>query len=229
MQRDIRPILNVIGKVFFALLCSSFAYAVTPQSDLSALFYPANSMRSHPSLPEVVKCLTVIDVDYFDYAGKPQTGQLVVNKDAAEDMKSAFTFMKSIHYPINKVKPVNFYDWQDSASMNDDNTSSYNFRYIANSNPKRPVLSNHAFGLAVDLNPRCNPDITDSQWDPPSARGYRPQNANCKFSSVLGKQVKGYFKDTLHWIWGGDWKSHQDAQHFEKPNHAGKGQYCNQR
>lgn len=185
---------------------SSIKYANT-----DTYFYPNNQYASDPKLPAVAKCMRIVSVSYLDYKGNESSGQIVVNKDAADDIKKAFQYMKQIGYPIKSVQPVNKFGWSDDSSMSADNTSSYNFRTIKGSSN----LSNHAFGFAIDLNPQCNPDVRkDGRLDPPSAV-YPNMQQPCAMEGRLGQKVQAYFKN-MGWCWGGDYLSHRDLQHFEK-------------
>ena len=60
------------------------------------------------------------------------------------------------------------FDGDDDASMAANNSSSFNFRAIAGSD----VLSHHAHGVAIDVNPRLNPMILRGVVHPPSGAAY---------------------------------------------------------
>lgn len=210
---------HILGLVAVALLSSSPLFAADTgrvSSDNSsftntdAFFYPKNQYASDPKLSAVAQCMRILQVSYIDYQGNERSGQVVVNKDAADDIKKAFQFMKQIGYPIKSVQPVNNFGWSDDRSMAADNTSAYNFRTIKNS----ANLSNHAFGFAIDINPLCNPDIRgNGKLDPPMA--VYPSNQPCAMEGPLGQKVQAYFK-SMGWCWGGNYTSHRDLQHFEK-------------
>jgi hypothetical protein len=56
----------------------------------------------------------------------------------------------------------------DERSMLADNTSAFNCRLV----PGTRVWSQHAYGLAVDINPFENPEIQDGQAAPPAAAAW---------------------------------------------------------
>ncbi len=81
-----------------------------------------------------------------------------------------------------------------------DNSSAFNFRYIAGTTE----LSQHAFGRAIDLNPVENPWRRPGSIVPAAGRAFadlrdiRP--------GMIGRPgpVVAVF-DELGWEWGGDW------------------------
>ncbi len=160
------------------------------------------------NIPANIKSrLVIVDVEYYSFDGKLHAGQLVVNKDLAKDIIGIFKEIKKIKFPVAKVIPVCAYDWSDSASMSDDNTSAFNYRFIKGTKK----LSNHALGRAVDINPLFNPQIKKDEILPPngSYKSSRPGTITRNSPVVEFFKKKG-------WIWGGDWKSSKDYQHFEK-------------
>ena len=111
-------------------------------------------------------------------------------------------------FKVNKVVPIVAYDWSDDASMADNNTSAFNYRFIAGT--KR--LSNHSFGRAVDINPFNNPVIYSSGKVSPKGAKYKKGN-----DGVFSKDnpiVKEFLK--LGWRWGGNFNSFKDYHHFDK-------------
>ena len=103
--------------------------------------------------------------------------------------------------------------------MEANNTSCFNYRTI----PNKTSLSNHSYGLAIDINPRINPYVTNGGQD------VSPQNG-AKYAERDIKKCTGEYKenmihkgDTIYnlfiehgFTWGGEWNSAKDYQHFEK-------------
>lgn len=156
----------------------------------------------------IIQHLTLLDVEYYGFDGFLHRGQIMVNKDLSKDMEQIFMFIKNNKFPITKVIPMVKYNWDDDQSMDDNNTSSFNFRPMTGSKK----LSLHAYGLAVDINPVQNPYIKDAIVQPKGA-SYQPlQKGTITNSSPLTLLFK-----KLGWSWGGDWNTLKDYQHFEKP------------
>jgi len=161
-------------------------------------------------IPEsIIKQLTLIDVEYYSFDDKLHKGQLVVNKEASKDIKEIFEFIKTSRFPIAKVIPAVKYNWDDEASMNDNNTLVFNYRKVKGFK----VLSPHSYGLAIDINPIQNPHIKGKVFQPVTGK----YDHNLKGTILRdSKLVQEFVK--RGWQWGGSWRSSQDYQHFEKKN-----------
>ena len=160
------------------------------------------------NVPESVKRkLTLVDVEYYSFDGKLHKGQILIHKTVAKDIKEIFEFIKKAKFPIAKAIPIVKYHWSDEASMNANNTSAFNYRKVAG----QKVLSEHAKGLAIDINPLQNPQIKKNISNPLNA-SYDPEMPGTilKNSELVSEFIK------RGWLWGGTWKSSKDYQHFQK-------------
>lgn len=155
----------------------------------------------------ILKNLTIIDVECFSFDGKLHKGQIVVNKSAAKDIKEIFQEIKKSKFPIAKVIPAVRYNWSDEASMNNNNTSAFNYRKVAG----QRVLSPHSYGLAIDINPMQNPHIKGNKIIPQNASYNQKAPGTILRDSQLVKEFQ-----KRGWQWGGLWQSSRDYQHFEK-------------
>jgi len=157
----------------------------------------------------ISKQLTLISVEYYSFDDRLHKGQLVVNKKAAKDIEEIFDFIKESKFPIAKVIPAVKFNWDDDASMNDNNTVAFNYRKVKGSK----VLSAHSYGMAIDINPLQNPHIKGKVIQPDKGI----YNVNASGTIIRdSKLVKEFVK--RGWHWGGRWKSSKDYQHFEKKN-----------
>lgn len=151
--------------------------------------------------------LTLINVFYYGFDEKLHHGQLVLHKAVAEDIKEIFEIIRQIHFPIEKVVPICEYKWSDEKSMEDNNTSSFNYRFISGSK----ILSMHASGLAIDINPKQNPYIKNGTTAPTGSIYESEAKGTINSDSRIVEEFK-----KRGWTWGGDWKSLKDYQHFQK-------------
>jgi len=117
---------------------------------------------------EIIDSLIIVDVEYYNFDKKLCKGQLVINYTLKEDILEAFELIKKLKFPIAKVIPIVKYNWDDNKSMADNNTSAFNYRFIANTNR----LSNHSWGRAIDINPFQNPAIYNDGKISPSGAKY---------------------------------------------------------
>jgi hypothetical protein len=160
------------------------------------------------SIPQsILENLRLVDVYYYGFDEKIHKGQLIVHKDIVLDVIEIFELIRESRFPIGKVVPISKYGWSDEKSMRDNNTSAFNYRFISGSR----VISNHAAGLAIDINPALNPYIKNGNSLPENCIYDTTKVGTISASSELVKEFK-----QRGWEWGGDWKSLKDYQHFEK-------------
>ena len=151
--------------------------------------------------------MVLTQVEYIDYEGNDAQGLIVVNRKIAEEVIEIFREIKEAGFQIEKMIPISEYDWDDDKSMEDNNTSGYNYRFVANTQK----LSNHSYGMAIDINPRYNPMIVKDRISP-SNGSYSIEN---KGTITADSEVVKILKKR-GWKWGGDYKSLKDYQHFDK-------------
>lgn len=151
-----------------------------------------------------------INIKYYGFDNKYHTdGVIIVNKSVANDICAIFNDLYKAKYPIEKIKMIDEYSANDNLSMIDNNTSSFCYRLIGNKN----VLSKHAKGTAVDINPLYNPQVRNGVVSPSIAKPYTDRNKNIKGMIKKGDACYNAFI-SRGWKWGGNWKSLKDYQHF---------------
>jgi len=157
---------------------------------------------------EITDSLVLLNVVYYSFDGKLHRGQLVVNNSVQKDIEDVFELIRNERFLVDKCIPIVKYNWSDSASMANNNSSSFNYRTIAGTNR----LSLHSYGLAVDINPFNNPVIySDGRISPKGAK-YNPKKTGTFTSDC---PIVQKFKE-LDWRWGGEFKSFKDYHHFDK-------------
>lgn len=157
---------------------------------------------------EIKRTLVLLDIDYISTDNKLHRGQIVVKDSVQNEVKEFFKILLEDKFTINKIIPIVKYAWDDIKSMEDNNTSGFNYRVIAGSDK----LSKHSFGMAIDVNPKWNPVIySDGKVEPKGAV------RNVKQPGVLTSENRGvkYLK-SKGWNWGGDYRSFKDWHHFDK-------------
>ena len=152
-----------------------------------------------------------------DLEGNICEGEMIVNYHIAEDVLEIMKDLYEADYPVERIRLADEYDADDEASMEDNNTSAFNFRLITGTSK----VSKHAYGLAVDINPLYNPYIkyTDSGavLEPLTAEPYLDRDADFPFKITEDDLCCKLF--TAHgFVWGGSWLSCKDYQHFEIPD-----------
>ncbi|WP_044520533.1 M15 family metallopeptidase [Mycolicibacterium septicum] len=153
-----------------------------------------------------------ITLSYFGFDGRSHRGELVVHRDAVNDVIAIFAELYSVRFPIEKIRTVDNYPRaEDELSMQDNNTSAFNCRPLPSG-----AWSLHAYGRAVDINPLINPYISASgDLQPATARAYLDRARTDQGMIRDGDVVVRTF--AAHgWKWGGHWHDPVDYQHFER-------------
>ena len=184
--------------------------------------------------PEILVQQQLLRLFYFGTDGKLHHGQAVIHQKLASDLHDAFGVLLAERIPVGSVIPVAHPDfqrngrWDDTASMERNNSSGFNYRAIITADGVQQRLSLHALGMAFDINPVQNPCYGAPEvhriegYGKEAASGYRsmvPKNASYDFSHpatlherhplVLALESKG-------WTWGGRWANPKDLHHFQK-------------
>lgn len=161
--------------------------------------------------------LCYLSVLHYDFNGNVQTGELICNKGIVEDLAEIFYELYLNEYQIEKIRLVDEYLGDDEASMEDNNTSCFNYRTVPNSNS----MSKHALGCAIDINPFYNPYIVTNRAEgtttvsPAGSDAYVNRSASFEHKIDTDDLCYRLFKEH-GFEWGGSWKNSKDYQHFQK-------------
>ena len=175
--------------------------------------------KSYPDTDEPLQIsyedLAYVHVLHYDFQAQIQEGELICNQSIAQDLVEIFYELYENQYPVEKIRLIDEYDADDEASMEDNNTSCFNYRTV----PGRTTLSNHSYGCAIDINPLYNPYVRTSGGkeliSPDNAVPYADRSAD--FPYKIDKNDLCYRIFIEHgFSWGGSWNSSKDYQHFEK-------------
>ena len=157
--------------------------------------------------PDIVRRdLVIVDVPYLSFDAEDRIGQLIVHRDLVEDVRSIFSRLREMQFPISQMTPVAAYGWDDDASMAANNSSAFNYRLIAGTDR----LSSHSYGRAIDLNPLQNPYTRLDGVVVPQGARYETTEPGTVTDAVAT------IFEQCGWEWGGRWKNGTDWQHFQK-------------
>jgi poly-gamma-glutamate synthesis protein (capsule biosynthesis protein) len=188
---------------------ASFAYSVARVSAARQAWMRNRSWR--PGCPVPISALRELRLSYWGFDGTVHAGLLIVSGQAVGPLVAAFRQLFESAFPIRKMLAVDAFGGDDERSMRSDNTSAFNCRMV----PGTRVWSQHAYGLAVDINPFENPEVRGGAVDPPEAL----RNAN-RSRGVRGMISHGDIAwrafQLIGWPWGGDWTSPKDYMHFSR-------------
>ncbi|MCM1048979.1 MAG: M15 family metallopeptidase [Clostridiales bacterium] len=184
------------------------------KAKITGISYPDSETNAADISYDDLRYLSVL---HYDFNGEVQMGELICNKEIAEDLVKIFYALYLEEYQIEKIRLIDEYQGDDDASMQDNNTSCFNYRTVPNSSS----LSNHAYGCAIDINPFYNPYVTTNKTDgttnisPSGSEIYADRSVS--FEHKIDEDDLCYKLFIEHGFeWGGIWNSQKDYQHFEK-------------
>lgn len=192
-------------------LCEGFYYE--PINDELKAYITGKSYKENEYIDySDLRCVTV---QYVDFNNEVCEGKLIVNVQVADDIMSIFKELFDAKYQIEKIKLIDEYDANDDASMEDNNTSAFNFRLIDG----QDTISDHSYGIAIDINPLYNPYVRSGFGDrdvlPVNGTVYADRTKDFEHKIVKGDVCYNAFINR-GWKWGGEWNSPIDYQHFYK-------------
>ena len=163
-----------------------------------------------PGCPVGLGDLRLVRARHWGFDGRVHTGRLVVHRDVAGAVLRVLRRLYAARFPIRRMVPVDAYGASDFRSIEADNTSAFNCRFVDGTTR----WSEHSYGRAIDLNPIENPYVTSSGTT--SHRASRPYLRRAPYRpgmAVEGGVVVRAF-DAAGWGWGGRWSGARDYQHF---------------
>lgn len=160
--------------------------------------------------PTTLDELRYIEMSHWGFDGKVRKGVMIVNETAVDAVRTAFGKLFHKRFPIRRMHLVDDYGADDYASIEADNTSSFNCRPATGSTR----WSEHAYGRAIDINPIENPYVyPDGTSTHAGSRSYLDRSRNRPGMALEGRTLVEAF-DAVGWEWGGRWSPAADLQHF---------------
>lgn len=165
--------------------------------------------------------LRYLTIPYYNFEHQVILGEMIVNKDIEEDVRSIFKELFNNKYEINSMKLIDDY-WQigsggniaDNNSIEANNTSCFCYRPVTGGES----ISNHGYGRAIDINPQQNPYVENGENSHRNADEY-VNNRYVGEPHVIVASTEDICYSTFKkygFTWGGNWTNPIDYQHFEK-------------
>ena len=173
--------------------------------------------RSYPQECRIARSeLRYLELSFVDFDDREHVGQMVCNKQIANDLLYVFRQLYEARYPIASMRLIDDYEADDSRSMASNNTSCFCYRRVAGSKS----LSKHSRGMAVDINPLYNPCVyvKSGRVLPPEGNKYAHDRDKRKDipSKIDATDLCYRLFVSRGFRWGGTWRTIKDYQHFEK-------------
>ena len=162
-----------------------------------------------PGCPVALRDLRLLTLSHWGFDRRARTGSLIVHEDVARDVVGVFRRLYAEGFPIRRMLPVDAYGASDFRSIEADNTSVFNCRYVDGTRR----WSEHAYGRAIDVNPIENPYVSGGRTSHSARKPYVDRSRRRPGMAFEGGVLVRAF-DSIGWGWGGRWREVKDYQHF---------------
>ncbi len=159
-----------------------------------------------PVEPDDLRLLTLT---FWGFDDQPHTGDMIVHADVADDVVFVFARLFDARFPIEEMRVITDADLVAPNSGDGNVTSAFVCRAVRGGS----TFSEHAHGLAIDINPFLNPYLRGEVLLPELAAHYLPRELAAPGQITEGDVVTEAFAE-IGWHWGGNWSSLVDYQHF---------------
>ncbi|WP_231950352.1 M15 family metallopeptidase [Allokutzneria albata] len=162
-----------------------------------------------PGCPVRKEDLRYLTLSFWGFDGRQHTGELLVNASAADAMVAVFGTLWAARFPLEEMRISSRADLDRAPTGDGNNTSAFVCRPARGSS----TWSAHAHGIAVDINPFCNPYLRGDLVLPELAGAYVNRSRRSPGMIFSGDVVTRAFA-SVGWTWGGSWRSPKDLMHF---------------
>jgi hypothetical protein len=164
-----------------------------------------------PGCPVPLSDLRIINMTFWGFDDRPHFGELVVHREVARGVVTAFRTMYEAKFPIRRMERVDVYGADDDLSMAADNTSAFNCRNVTGTTDRWSI---HSYGKAIDINTIENPYVSGTLVLPPAGAAFLDR-ADVRPGMITHGDLVWRAFERIEFVWGGDWTRPIDYQHFE--------------
>lgn len=164
--------------------------------------------------PVTLDELRYLTLAHWGFDGELHTGELIVNAAVADDIVGVFQQLFDARFPIEQMRVIAADELDEPPTGDGNDTTSFVCRPAVGSTN----WSQHAYGLAVDINPFHNPYQKGDLVLPELASYYLDRTLALPGMISDGDVVARAFFE-LGWGWGGNWRSLEDYMHFSQNGH----------
>ncbi|NGN93067.1 M15 family metallopeptidase [Nocardioides sp. KC13] len=164
-----------------------------------------------PGCPVSRQELAWVRMTFWGFDGARHTGEMLINARVAEDVVGVFRRLYEARFPIEQM------DITTKAALDAPPTGDGNGTggFVCRPSVGQTSFSQHAYGLAIDINTFQNPYVKGDRVIPELARWYLDRSRKAPGMIHPDDVVVQAFAD-IGWEWGGDWNSLKDYQHFSE-------------
>ncbi|WP_414637576.1 M15 family metallopeptidase [Amycolatopsis sp.] len=153
--------------------------------------------------------LRYLTMSFWGFDGKAHTGEMLVNATVAQAVTKVFGELFAARFPIEEMRVTRTEELSAPPTGDGNNTSAFVCRPVRG----QTNWSAHAYGLAIDVNPFCNPYTKGDLVLPELASAYLDRSWKRPGMVLAGDATVRDFA-AIGWSWGGAWQSPTDRMHF---------------
>lgn len=161
------------------------------------------------SCPVAATDLRYLTMSFVGYDGRAHTGEMIVDARVADAVTRVYGHLFAARFPIEEMRVVAQAELTAPPTGDGNNTTAFVCRPAVG----QTRWSAHARGLAIDLNPFCNPYVRGNLVLPELASSYLDR-ANARPGMIEAGDVAVRAFTAIGWSWGGEWRTPKDIQHF---------------
>ena len=166
----------------------------------------------HEECPVTVDQLMYMTITYWGFDGAIHTGEIIVNASVADELAWVFEQLFDQRFPIEQMQVIALEELDAPPTGDFNNTTSFVCRPVVSATSG---WSQHAYGLAVDINPFHNPYEKGDLVLPELASYYLDRTLAEPGMVFEGDVVTQAFAE-IGWGWGGNWNTLDDYMHFSE-------------
>jgi D-alanyl-D-alanine carboxypeptidase-like protein len=165
-----------------------------------------------PGCPVAADELSYVRLAFWGFDDRRHTGELLLNRSVAREVVTVFHRLYDERFPFEQLRitPRSELDAPPTGDGND--TGAFVCRPTTGS---ASTYSQHAYGLAIDLNPFQNPYVKGDLVLPELASTYLDRD-DVRPGMITPDSVVVRAFDEIGWTWGGTWSELLDFQHFSR-------------
>jgi D-alanyl-D-alanine carboxypeptidase len=159
--------------------------------------------------PVTLDELRYVTLSFWGFDDTAHTGEIIVHRDAADAVVRVFEQLFAERFPIEDMQVSSMADL-DAPNTGDGNTTA---AFVCRPTRGSSKWSEHAYGLAVDVDPFQNPYVRDGGVIPSLAGSYLDR-ANVRPGMLEPGTGPVAAFAAIGWGWGGEWENPRDYMHF---------------
>ncbi len=165
-----------------------------------------------PGCPVGVEDLAYVRLAFWGFDHQRHTGELLLNASVADDVVGVFRTLYEARFPFEELRITSRPELGAAPTGDGNGTESFVCRPTTGSTT---TYSQHAYGLALDLDPFQNPYLKGDLVLPELASSYLDRDhVRPGVITPDGVVVRAFA--SIGWTWGGTWSSLKDYQHFSQ-------------